>query len=672
MLVERLKPLLARLAILKSVTKYPGWVRRKPLVGVPASVAGVLALVLLVLAVTGGDGADKKTASSGGASSSVLGSEGAVAPEETTTTTAAPAGATDAAAAQKVADKRARVTAASRPLGVQTRGPIPFALPKAGAPPAATPDCQKYNKNVVVVALTNTSAQIAHLNPAITSQGPIHTAAEPMFNGLLAYDPGSGVYGDLATDVVVADFGRTYEFTLRPGVKWHDGKDFTSADVKFSFEQALLGDPGHSRTKASVASALDRIDTPGPLAVVFRFKDSYSPLLQQLNVTEAPIIPKHVFEGNVKPDSPPAQRPIGTGPFKFVSKSSTDIRMDRNPTYFRPDLPCFAGMVESFVPDQGTQVALLEKGDVDWLGEVPGQDQGPGRLGGNRSVTLARAPRGPGGANCITTLGFNLTAKGDRAGQIGGPNPAGTPAPHPVLSDLNVRKAIAYAINRQQLLDQIQFGIGRVALAPISSQIPYAHAPQPGMPGFDPGLANSLLDGAGWTDRDGDGTRKRGAQRLQIDFTSYATGTLPTYGEAIRAQLKAVGIDLVTRPLPAYEQMTFVNRDFDTTIVSYCNGDDPVVGVRRQYFSDQVRTTGFTNAAGYKSPQMDTFWNNAQREPDQGRRAGFYRDIQSLAVRDLPYFWLVETVGTRGFRSDCSGFNVANTGLFAEAAFCRR
>lgn len=89
-----------------------------------------------------------------------------------------------------------------------------------------------------------------------------------------------------------------------------------------------------------------------------------------------------------------------------------------------------------------------------------------------------------------------------------------------------------------------------------------------------------------------------------------------------------------------------MNRDFDTTIVSYCNGDDPVVGVRRQYHSDQVRTTGFTNAAGYRNPQMDGLWNSAQREPDQARRAGFYREIQSLAVRDLPYFWLVETLGT--------------------------
>jgi peptide/nickel transport system substrate-binding protein len=455
--------------------------------------------------------------------------------------------------------------------------------------------------------------------------------------------------------VGVADFGRTYEFALRAGVKWHDGRDFTSADVKFSFEQALLGNPGQSRTKASVGSALAGIDTPNALKVVFRFKDPYSPLLQQLNVTEAPIVR----------DSTATQQPVGTGPFKFVSKSSTDIRMDRNPAYFRPGLPCFAGMVESFVPDQGTQVALLEKGEVDWLGDVPGQDQG--RLGGNRSVTLTRAPRGPGGANCITTLGFNLTAKGDKRGQIGG-----TPDAHPILSDLNVRKAIAFAIDRPRLLSDIQFGVGRVAQAPISSEIAYAHAPQPGMPGFDPGVANGLLDGAGWTGRDGDGTRTRGGQRLQIDFTSFATGTQPIFGEALEAQLKTVGIKLDRRPLANYEQTTFVNRDFDTTIVSYCNGDDPVVGVRRQYHSDQVSISGFTNAAGYKNLQRDTLWNNAQREPNQAVRAGFYRDIQSLAVRDLPYFWLVETVGTRGFRSDCSGFNVANTGLFAEAAFCRR
>ncbi|MGI8810521.1 MAG: ABC transporter substrate-binding protein, partial [Acidimicrobiales bacterium] len=86
-----------------------------------------------------------------------------------------------------------------------------------------------------------------------------------------------------------------YRFTLRSGVKWHDGRDFTADDVKFSFDKALL--PLHSRTKASMGSAGLQVNVIDPRTVEFRFPNPYAPLLQQLNVTEAPIIPKHVYEG---------------------------------------------------------------------------------------------------------------------------------------------------------------------------------------------------------------------------------------------------------------------------------------------------------------------------------------------------------------------------------------
>lgn len=151
------------------------------------------------------------------------------------------------------------------------------------------------------------------LNPAITTSGGTHTASELIYNGLVDLTPDLKPVPDLAESWDVLDNGALYRFHLRQGVKWHDGAPFTSAaDVKFTFEQMLL--KFHSRTKASVGAPLQSIATPDTDTVEFRFAKPYAPLLLQLNVTEAPILPKHLYEGTDVQKNPANSKPIGTGP----------------------------------------------------------------------------------------------------------------------------------------------------------------------------------------------------------------------------------------------------------------------------------------------------------------------------------------------------------------------
>ncbi|MCA1841870.1 MAG: ABC transporter substrate-binding protein, partial [Actinobacteria bacterium] len=132
------------------------------------------------------------------------------------------------------------------------------------------------------------------LNPAVTSNGSVHSASEPMFNGLVGLDNGGKPVPELAASWTVEQNGAVYRFTLRDGVKWHDGQPFTSDDVVFTFNNALL--KYHSRTSSSMNAAKVAVTNPDAKTVVFTFPAPYAPLLQQLNVTEAPIIPKHIFE----------------------------------------------------------------------------------------------------------------------------------------------------------------------------------------------------------------------------------------------------------------------------------------------------------------------------------------------------------------------------------------
>jgi peptide/nickel transport system substrate-binding protein len=398
------------------------------------------------------------------------------------------------------------------------------------------------------------------------------------------------------------------------------------------------------------------IDAPDARTVVFRFTQSYAPLVFQLDATEAPIVARHVYQGTDPQTHAANSAPIGTGPFKLGAyRKGTEIRLVRTPAYFKPGLPHLDEIVMRIVPDTGTQVLALENGEVDFLWGVPGPHLA--RLKSDRRFGTAQTSYNPGGSNCIMTVSFNL----DR----------------PVLKDVRVRRAIARALDGDSFLRQVLFGDGRVAAAPISSEIGWAHPRGLAMPTFDRAEAERLLDAAGWK-REREGARlARGVPgvadgtRLAIDLVHFPA--FAKYGELLRQQLAAVGIEVAQGPLePAvFAPAVFKDRSFDTNLISYCNGPDPEIGVRRMYHSSQIGPAPFTNAAGYRSERVDALFDQASRSVDLARRTELYRQIQEILVQDLPYVWLVETPATRIWTARCAGLR-AWTGLFAETAFCKR
>lgn len=518
------------------------------------------------------------------------------------------------------------------------------------APEAAPPAQDPVRGGTLVVAI---DSDPGGLNPAATTSGGVHTASELMFNGLVGLGPDLQPVPELAQSWEVLEDGALYRFALRPGVTWHDGVPFTSADVKYSFEEVLL--TLHSRTQASVGSAIESITTPDPMTVEFRFTRPYAPLLQQLDVTEAPIVPRHVYQGSDPATNPANQAPIGTGPFRFASYvPGAEIRMTRNENYFEAGLPYLDAVVMRVVPDKASQVNALRAGEVDWLFGVPGPERAA--LQADPAFGTVQTSVNPGGSNCVMTVSFNL----DR----------------PVLQDLRVRRAISFALDRQQFVDRVIFGEGRAADAPISSGIPFAYAPDlAAYPAFDPAQAERLLDEAGWPRPAAGATRVASGvpgvpdeTPLAIDFLAFPS--FNQYAELYRAQLAAVGIDVTLQPLdpPVFAETVFAQRDFDTNIISYCDGTDPEIGVKRQYPSTNISTTPFSNSSAYRNPEMDQLFAQAAGTVDEQARSALYRQIQQLAVDEAPYAWVVETTATRVHRSGCQGFGPS--GHFAKTAFC--
>jgi peptide/nickel transport system substrate-binding protein len=135
-------------------------------------------------------------------------------------------------------------------------------------------------------AIVGVAGDPGHLNPAISTAGPLHAVAGSLYNGLVALDRDGTPLPDLARSWDISADGRTVTFRLVPGVRWHDGQPFSSADVKFSFDEVLLR--LHARARAGLAPAIKAIETPDALTVVFHLHRAHPALLRQLDVTEAP------------------------------------------------------------------------------------------------------------------------------------------------------------------------------------------------------------------------------------------------------------------------------------------------------------------------------------------------------------------------------------------------
>jgi peptide/nickel transport system substrate-binding protein len=394
----------------------------------------------------------------------------------------------------------------------------------------------------------------------------------------------------------------TYVFHLHPGVKFHDGAALTSRDVKWTFDSLLAGKI--RSTKSAAYRFVDRLETPDDYTVVFHLKEPFATLLWNLSDGAMGIVPY----GSLGEMS---QHPIGSGPFRFVSEEpDKEVVIERNDGYWgeKARLRRVRFLV---VPDTTTRALELRKGSADVAINALTPDMVL-TLERESGLEVVRAP-----GTVLQYMAFNMR--------------------DPILKDVRVRQALAYAIDRQPILEYLWRGFAQPAasILPVQS---WAYSSDVATYGYDPQRARAILDSAGY--RDVNGVRFHLIMKTSTDENTRLMVAV------LQQQLRQVEIQLDIRTL---EFATFfsdvTHGQFQMHSLRWIGGNEDPEIFEYAFHTERITPNG-ANRCFYSNPRVDVLINEARRSMNQETRKKIYGEIQRILADDLPYLnlWYLDNV----------------------------
>ncbi|MEZ4457952.1 MAG: ABC transporter substrate-binding protein [Gemmatimonadales bacterium] len=448
------------------------------------------------------------------------------------------------------------------------------------------------------LAIINDPIMNAPLSPDIGSV----LINKVIFPGLMRPSDSLTPEPDLATGYTVANGGRRYTFTLRPGVKWHDGHPFSAADVKFTFDQIL--DPTSGTLQWSDFSVVDSVTIADSLTVDFWLESPFAPFLTLLG-HNAGILPAHAFTGKIA-DAVDFNRshPIGTGPF-LVKEAvpGSYVVLAANPDYYG-DPPKLARIIFKIVPDVNTQVAQLRARELDLAVLEPANLRGLEDDPGLR-IDQVSVPQ-------HYYVGFNQQL--------------------PLFQPAAVRRALTLAVDRKAIIDGVLRGHGDLPQGTIPVALGEYFADTLPLIPYDTAAALGLLADAGWR-RGADGMLRNAAGE-PFRFTMLIDKGNPTREQAavaVQQDFRRIGIDV------SIETMEFASlvRDFilpkrHQAFLIWWN--TPLDPDQYSYYA----TGQSNNDVAYSNAEVDRLLAAGRAELDHGRRVAIYHAFQAAEAADPP------------------------------------
>ncbi len=450
---------------------------------------------------------------------------------------------------------------------------------------------------------------------AIGSPSSIDAASERvrtlMFNTLVKKNERFEYVGDLASDIKRSDDNQTFTFALHDGVKFHDGRVLSSADVKYTLDLLFSSNFAkaasfYEGSGAEKRSLIKSVEAPDARTVVITLTKPWVGLLS--NLVPIAIIPK---------DSYPTQEthPLGTGPFKFIryDNSQQVLDLEAFPEYWE-GAPKLTSVRVRVISDMNALQAELQAGRVD-IAPMP------------TSLSPDAVKRLEGDPNLQVKL-FN----GSNVNLLT-INTASAP-----LDNVKVRQAIAYAVDRESLIKNLLLGLGKIAHSIIPEE---SWAYSPGQTySYDPARAKQLLDEAGFRDPDGDGPRMRFDKPVVYKLSGSSIAGRQ-YAGVIQNELKAIGVPV---DIQTAEQTTLLEElrrgNFQISYTQWVGGNQDPIFYKDLFATSEIptQTRAARNRSRYSNPELDTLIDEAVATFDRERGKELYTKIQAIISRDVPVF----------------------------------
>lgn len=520
--------------------------------------------------------------------------------------------------------------------------------PAATAAPTVDPNTPVKGGTVIV----GTAQEPGTLSPLLASATIDDVIGAFIVEGLIGTDV-NGAYIPVLAEALptISDDGLVVTYKIKQGIKFSNGDPLTCADVQYTFD-AILSDLSGAST--SGYSDIDKIECPDDYTAVAYFAEPYAPYLRLFSY----IVPRAAGEFDKMDNWEYNRAPIGTGPWVVKTWSAGDfIELAPNPNYREEGKPYLDSVIIKIVPSREVGMQLLGTGAITVLWDLteadfPALDKMDG-------VTWAGALYGSGENELLV---FNL-------GATDGSAPADpAEAPHPILSDLRVRQAIQYAIDKELIVDALLFGNVKVGTTVLPTGT-FA-CPQPPSE-FNVDKAKSLLDDAGWV-VGADGIREKDGVRMSLKISTTSGNQLREQTEQVLVEmLKEVGIELVIDNVPS--DVLFASWDsdgmrkkgrFDILLYTTGAGIDPDSHLFSNYHSARIPSEdnggAGNNFSRYINADVDAWIDEGAFNPNLDARREAYCNVAAQINKDLPRVYLYERLLIAGYRENLQNFQVSS------------
>ncbi len=538
--------------------------------------------------------------------------------------------------------------------------PTPAPTSAAPQPPAPTAAAGPKRGGKVVMAMWQSPTT---LNNLLNSQTVIQEVRQFVAEGLTKSLPDGTRVPVLAKEVpstqnggVSAD-GKTITYKLKEGVLWSDGQPFTCEDVKFHWQAVMT--PGVGVTSTTGYRDIETVECPDPLTAVIKFKNFYAPYLTLFGIPYGWIIPKSAGDPKDMKNWAYNRKPIGTGPFKVDEWVADDhVTLSRNEKYREKDKPYLDQVIIRIVPSSDVALQLLASGEIDIMWNNTEAD-----IPQLRKMTGVKmqSPLQPGGERLYLNLAENKDG-------------SDLTKSHAILSDLRVRQAIAYGINKQRIIDTLLFGLVKPGSGEANAgyfDCSKTVGPYP----YDVAKAKKLLDDAGWVPGS-DGIRVSKGVKTTPDGTRLRLKYSTTSGNKLREDtqvlvvedMKAIGVELFIENGPSasvigsWDDASPRKRGNFDIIMYTSNGDvdihEQMEFIYASWNIPSATAKGGTNYPRFANTQVDDLLKKAGGEPDIAKRKDMYCQISQIAYDQVPIIYLYQRPQLRSYRDRVQG-NVA-------------